>query len=81
VSKEGEGGDERSIMSQKISSVIHSVIISICNSTQSQNSHSTSDKSSNITFTQLETLVSCVTQHPPPHLGKDKFLVDWLGGC
>jgi len=41
--------DERSIMSQ-ISLVIHSMVSSICTSTQSQNSHSTTDKSKNITF-------------------------------
>ena len=65
MSKEGEGGGERSIMSQKISSVIHSVITSICTSTQSQNSYSTSGKSKNIiTFTELEALVSRLT-HPP----------------
>jgi len=52
VSKEGKEDDERSTMSQ-ISLLIHSVIRSICTSS----SHSTSDKSKNITFTELEALV------------------------
>ena len=55
----GKEHDERSIMSQ-ISLVIHSMISSICTSTQSHNSHFTTDKSRNITITELEALVSRV---------------------
>ena len=59
-----EEDDERSIMSP-ISLIIHSMISSICTSTQSQNSHSTTDKRGYITF---EALVAQVTP------GKNKLL-------
>jgi len=49
-------------MSQKISLVIHSVVSSICTSTQGQNTYFMSGKSRNITLTELEAAISYIVK-------------------